>query len=268
MTNRTKRDLEILGSLLRRANPPPTLFRYRRANEYTLKEITNYQLFAAAPKDLNDPFESGAPVRIDEQKLKASFIDYCVENKRSSAADAAIEFDSLAITRTSKLLEQGLDRRRADSGVVSFSAVANSIRMWSYYADSHEGICIGYKSSFGPFLAAMKVRYQNPDEPLDLMEALRTDPAQLADHVSLRKASEWEFEQEYRLCVGQIGSRPRLLPFKPEAISEIRFGSRIKDDFREQVLKAIRRLPQKPKLIQMGCDLSRFVLTETDLAVT
>lgn len=263
----TNRELEIIGSLLRRANPPPMLYRYRRPNEYTLKEISEFQLYVAAPNDLNDPFESGAQVKIDDKKLRDSFIDFCVKNGRNTAIGAAAEFDRTAIARTATSLTRFIDERRQRSGVVCFSAVPDSIRMWSYYAESHEGICVGYRSTFGPFIAAMKVNYMNPEQPLDLMDALKTDPAILADHVSLRKAAEWEFEQEYRLCVGDFGSNPRLLPFKPEAIAEIRFGARIKEEFRQKVLDIVKRLPTRPNLIQMGCDMNRFTLTETVLSV-
>lgn len=113
----------------------------------------------------------------------------------------------------------------------------------------------------------MKVNYMNPEEPLDLMDALSTDPAMLADHVSLRKASEWDFEKEYRLCVGDLESNPRLLPFKAEAIEEIRLGAQIKDDFRQKVINAVKQMPHKPKLIQVCCDPNHFVLTETILSV-
>jgi hypothetical protein len=263
----TNRDLEILGSLLKRANPPPVLYRYRRPNEFTLKELTEFQLYAAAPVSLNDSFESSAPVQVDHSKMKSLFINFCVKNGKATAADAAKEFDSIGGTHTETALRQFIEQRRKDAGVVCFSEVPNSIRMWSYYADSHEGICVGYKSGFGPFIAAMKVVYRNPDSPLDLMEALATDPAKIADHVSLRKAAEWEFEREHRLVVSQFGSNPRLLPFPPEAICEIRLGARIKADFRKSVLHSVSLLKQRPKIIQIGCDQDKFVLTETEVAI-
>jgi hypothetical protein len=208
-----------------------------------------------------------APVKIDEEKLKRSFINFCVKNGTGTPASAAAEFDATAIGNTVATLSSFIDSRRRHSGVVCFSAVPDSIRMWSYYADSHQGICVGYKSTFGPFIAAMKVNYMNPEEPLDLMDALSTDPAMLADHVSLRKASEWDFEKEYRLCVGDLESNPRLLPFKAEAIEEIRLGAQIKDDFRQKVINAVKQMPHKPKLIQVCCDPNHFVLTETILSV-
>ena len=91
------------------------------------------------------------------------------------------------------------------------------------------------------------------------------DPTSIAAHVSLRKAAEWDFEQEYRVPIGPLGKLPRLIPFHPEAITEIRFGARVKPDFRAEIMAAISKLPMRPKLIQMGCDFDRFVLTEVEL---
>jgi hypothetical protein len=112
-------------------------------------------------------------------------------------------------------------------------------------------------------MAATKVVYQNPDAPVDVTSfLLLDDPSELAAHISLRKAAEWESEQEYRIPIDFTGNYPRLNPIDPSAITEVRFGARIKDDFRHELMKAISHLPRCPKLIQMRCDLDRFVLTE------
>jgi len=134
--------------------------------------------------------------------------------------------------------------------------------MWSYYAKAHEGICIGYNTKKRPFYMAMEVKYQNPDKPLEAVAALKIDPTEVASHTTLRKAEEWKFEQEYRIPVG-IGNMPRLISVESGAICEIRFGARATREFKQQVLEAISHLPHRPKLIQMGCDFDRFILTES-----
>jgi hypothetical protein len=72
-----------------------------------------------------------------------------------------------------------------------------------------------------------------------------------------------QFEQEYRVAsdLGDI----RLIPFDASAIKVIRLGARINanPEFKEKFLNAISQLPHRPKLIQMGCDFDRFILTET-----
>jgi hypothetical protein len=257
-----QREAEILAKLLARANPPPILYRYRKPNDWALAEISKPEIFVASPDDLNDPFECSAPVAWNVDSLRRSFIETYAPKIGLSAEAAATEFDSHPQHTMREMLRGGLAKIRQDSGIICLSAVPNSIRMWSYYAQAHEGICVGFNTQVAPFMMAMKVTYQNPDTPLDVAETLRVDPSELAAHITLRKAAEWEFEQEYRIPIGQIGSRPRLMPFNPSAIIEIRLGARLKDDFKINLMEAISYLPQRPKLIQMRCDLDRFVLTE------
>jgi hypothetical protein len=98
--------------------------------------------------------------------------------------------------------------------------------------------------------------------PFDIIAAVTSDPTEIAGHISLRKAEEWKFEQAYRIPI-TIGQNPRRIPFHQFAIKAIRFGVRIQNDFREKVMEAISHLPHRPKLIQMGCDFDRFILTES-----
>lgn len=260
-----REEIESSAKLMARANPPPMLHRYRSPNDYTLAEISKQQMWATPPNDLNDPFECSAPVSWNVDLMRREFIEELAPKLGLSPAAAAEEFDSSS-HMLPKMLSAGLAQIREQSGIICLSAVPNSIRMWSYYAQAHEGICIGFNTGHGPFMAAMKVTYQNPDTPLDVAAALRRDTSELAEHMSLRKLAEWDFEQEYRIPVGMIGDRPRLMPFHPLAITEIRFGARLNDDFRPQLMEAISHLPKRPKLIQMKCDLDRFVLTEEIIA--
>ena len=256
------REREILAKLLARANPPPVLHRYRRPNEWALTEISKQQIFAASPDDLNDPFECSAPVCWNVDSGRQYLMEGYARIRGLSPDQAMKEFDSFPPDRMQEILRAVIAKVRQDSGIMCLSAVPDSIRMWSYYAQAHEGICVGFDTTASPFMAAMKVLYQNPDTPLDVAGALRVDPSELAAHITLRKAAEWEFEQEYRIPVGLIGNRPRLMPFYPSAIIEIRLGAHLKDSFRSKLMEAISHLPRRPKLIQMGCDLDRFVLTE------
>lgn len=114
-------------------------------------------------------------------------------------------------------------------------------------------------------MMATKILYEDPKSPLDLMDTLAKDPSLIAAHVSLRKAPQWECEQEYRIPIGPKGNYPRLMPFPPDAIVEIRLGACIKPDFRKKIMSAISKLPTRPTVIQMNRASDRFVLTETVL---
>ena len=256
-------EAEIIARFRARANPPPILFRYRQPTQRTIDEISKHQIFAAKPSELNDPFEYAAPVFWNVDLMRRKFIEEFAPKRGLSPADAAKEFESFHQSGKIKLL-QGIRQLKDFSGVICLSAIFNSIRMWSYYAQAHEGICIGFDTKLRPFNMALEVKYQNPDIPLDIIAATKNDPTEIAAHISLRKAEEWKFEGEYRIPIS-IGDNPRSIPFHPSAIKEIRFGARmnINLEFKDKLLEVISHLPHRPKLIQMGCDFDRFILTET-----
>jgi hypothetical protein len=252
---------ELAEKFRARANPPPILFRYRRPTQWTLDELSKHQIYAAKPSELNDPFEFSAPVLWNVEIMRREFIEDFAPKRGLSAAAAAEEFESFHQSGKMQLLE-GFRQLKDYSGVICLSAIPDSIRMWAYYAQAHEGICIGYDTSVRPFDLSIEVKYRNPDAPFDILAAKKCDPTEIAEHISLRKAEEWSFEREYRIPIS-IGGNPRLIPIEPVAIKEIRLGARIKPDFREKFLRAVTALSVRPKLIQMGCDFDRFVLTET-----
>ena len=254
-------EAEIAQKFRARANPPALLFRYRQPTKWTLEEISKQQIYIAKPDELNDPFECSARVVWDAELLRKKFVEEHAPKYGLSRLEAEEQFDARhrdggeELSRsTAELIKQ--------TGIICMSAIPNSIRMWSYYAMAHEGICIGYDTKKRPFYMAMEVNYQNPDASLEAVAALKIDPTEVASHTTLRKAEEWKFEQEYRIPVG-IGNMPRLIPVESGAISEIRFGARVTLKFKQKVLKAISHLPNRPKLIQMGCDFDRFILTES-----
>jgi hypothetical protein len=256
-------EAEIVLKFLARANPPPILFRYRPVSRWALSEIAEQKIYAARPNELNDPFECSAPIVWDLGLLRQQFIEEYAPENGISPDEAVRQFDSHSHLLTDELPQSTTELIRNNSGIICLSAVSNSIRMWSYYAQAHEGICVGYDTKIRPFKFAIEVRYQNPETPLEAVAALKQEATEIADHITLRKAKEWEFEREFRIPIASMGNSPRLIQFQATAITEIRFGARIKDEFRKKVMDAISHLPHRPKLIQMDCDFDRFILTET-----
>jgi hypothetical protein len=237
------------------------LFRYRRPTDRTLAEISKQRIYAARPDELNDPFEYAAPVFWNVDLMRRLFIEEFAPRRGLSPAEAAKQFDSSHESGMEQM-HRGIKQIKDQAGIICLSAIPNSIRMWSYYAEAHTGICVGYDTTIRPFNVALEVKYQNPEKPFDIIAAVNSDPTEIAGHISLRKAEEWKFEREYRIPVS-IGQNPRLIPFHPSAIKEIRFGARMKSDFKEKVLEAASKLPNHPMLIQMECEVERFVLNET-----
>src|SRR5438105_15196064 len=89
-----QREMEILGRLLQRANPPPILYRYRKPTEHTLEELRDHNIYAAMPDDLNDPFEHRGPISIDLPAFRKRFVEEFAPSRGISREQAEQEFDA------------------------------------------------------------------------------------------------------------------------------------------------------------------------------
>ena len=167
-------EAEMALRFLARANPPPTLFRYRRPSDWTIDEISKQQLYAATSQELNDPFECRAPIIWNIELMKEQFIRNAPVFGISPAKTAE-EFDSSHDWGMKRLLEKW-EATKAQARIVCFTAKPNSIRMWSYYAQAHEGVCVSYDTARRPFWVAQKVKYQDPDTRFDVIAASESDP--------------------------------------------------------------------------------------------
>ena len=256
-------EFATLLRLMAKANPPSILHRYRGNTDWSVKEISNHEIHVARPIDMNDPFEHRAPLRIDKELIMSSFESFCRMEYKSNDEEIAREVALVDDAKIQRILN-GFGKFLHSSGIVSFSCNPSSNRMWAYYAASHRGICISYDTRYSPFDLTFKVIYEDPQKPLEIVDALQTDSTKFLDHISRRKGEEWTFEQEYRLPVGPIPEdHTRLLPVNPSSIIEVRLGVKIEDDYKARVMEAIRSLPVRPKVIQMSCDFDRFQLVET-----
>jgi len=258
----TSRELETVYMHMLKADPPEKAYRYRRPSDWALKEISDPHLHVAAPCDMNDPFEYCAPVHFDLDKVKVAYVRHCLEHGMS-AEQARMKAGELNEEYAELIKTSLTEHVRVNSGLICLSSDPHSIRMWAYYADSHKGICITYDTEPSPFCLARPVLYEDPVASLDAMDVRRGDLTQFADHISLRKGKEWEFEKEYRISIGSFeNGHTRTLPIPPEAILEIRLGVNIEPDFEQKVREAAQQLPTPPKIIQMACDTERFTLIE------
>jgi hypothetical protein len=259
------RELMIIGRKLEKLDVPPVLYRYRRAVNWTLKELAVPEIHVAAVDDMNDPFEYRAPLAIDLGTIRKAFIAYAMSELQMEQAEAACQAAAVGDVEIASL-RQRIDALREQSGLICFSADPRSNRMWAYYAEGHKGVCIGYSTEFMPFGFAQAVRYVDPVEPIDLIRTLEVDPTILADELSCRKGTEWAFEQEYRVPIGPIPlEHTRLLPIHAPAITEVRLGTRIPDAFRAELLTLVKVYSHKLRVFQMGCDERTFRLTETEI---
>lgn len=162
-----------------------SLYRYRGIG-YGLMEVRDEYLHYSSPLDFNDPFDSMYSMQDAERFLD----DPELGSIRPDLYRLMVED---AKNRFSNNLSAALSRVR----ICCFSAVNDSLSMWSHYGDSHRGFCIEYgvreleRSEIHPLRVAysqkMMVRpFRDTSKEHKLAKAI------------LNKSREYAMEREYR----------------------------------------------------------------------
>jgi hypothetical protein len=148
-----------------------------------------------------------------------------------------------------------LDDISPNLGVLCLSEPPNSVPMWSYYGQHHQGIAFGLDIERiggmlpGPhgFVKYRKHRVRvNPYRPtrsvISRQERLKT---------VFTKSSEWRHEREYRrvfllsdlifVPIGKKGRKTYFLDIGSGAIREIVFGCRVKSSLEKRIRKELDR---------------------------
>ncbi len=240
---------------------PERLYRYRSvASEVDLERvreiIVERKLYAAPPVDYNDPFEGrfalvlDAPASLQETRFKQILLDQGVSPAEASAKAQQFAYGPrLPDREMEQLIEPRIvEKVRTETGLVSLTSKNDDVLMWSHYADSHRGICVGFDATLGgsPLSEAMAVRYQEMLPVLDHFKT--TDPVQIVYATMLTKHSSWEYEAEWR-AISADGARTRLV--LPEgSLASVIFGAEIDGHRLEQVREMVLGLNHSVDLIE------------------
>jgi hypothetical protein len=129
--------------------------------------------------------------------------------------DDRLEVEIQKMYRT--LLTKHVEQVRNGFVFCSFSTRSDSMLMWSHYSDQHKGFCLEYGVEDIrniPFLrnAILPVEYH--DHMVDMTDQMIEQVASNAPvnilNVGLRKATDWSYEDEWRLIFPRTSMHPQL----------------------------------------------------------
>ena len=113
--------------------------------------------------------------------------------------------------------------------------------MWTFYAQEHQGFCLGF-SSEGPLLRhARPVLYTH--SPADVLHL--DDAATSNDQLSFCKSTDWQFEKEWRVCLPEPG--PKRVELRDEKLVSVHVGYRMKDPQLQELANALRKAGHRPE---------------------
>lgn len=284
-------------------------YKYRADSKYTEQLVTSGEIFLATAHELNDPFECSlqdiskdwldAKVATDMQAALNGFtmsVQHAARDGRGffgldvSAAEEILrsilsggdleesyvkmrEFFREKTGRPSsdcRVLFRRIDQQLVQTGIFSMSANPAQPLMWAHYADSHKGLCMGFREVPGSKLAdadhCLPVIYSDQLPEVDAA-GLNTTMSFAADEkgriytagvkvsfndktfqrVVTTKPTCWSYEEEFRY-IEPFGGVTEW----PGELAEVTFGWRCPDVRRQHYIALLRKhVPNDVSLFEM-----------------
>ncbi len=205
--------------------PPTTLYKFRSWNDPHHKTLlTEGKLWVPTAASLNDPLDCLVLNRYDlmpHEALVERFTDLLLDNlpnlkieeARAKSLARIEELGVLDPQRKAKVLRGFANHSRENYCVLSFATNFNNPVLWSHYADSHKGFCVGIKHEV--FHTTVESLFDKTGMPFynswvqyvserpDFVPS-NNENAELElfwSHLTM-KTMHWQYENEYRYLFG------------------------------------------------------------------
>lgn len=247
--------------------PPEILYRYQTVSASLKAErdmFSKHQMWFADPRSLNDPFEcrphfifsrgselseqEAAIVVANNAPPEMSFVDR--EKKVRELVTASKDEATRAAYQST--FADAMQTLLHSVSIKSFSTVPDSLPQWAYYANGHQGYCVGFRFSepwsyadnAGRRLAVAigQVEYAEDYPTFDCDIDFR-DPDEESWFKGglLTKSIHWKPENEWRAI--RTNCRASYQRFEPAWIRSVILGAKMSPKRRAKVMKLLNRHP-------------------------
>lgn len=254
---------------------PKILYKYRTWNSPNhIRIITHKELYLAKPGSFNDPFDCKIPMRWDKMNKhdKLKMFDDLLETSRKERGWSRERVRATRNELFKKFFEgkelkaRGwipFDELDQKSGLICLTADPLNILMWSHYASSHQGFCIGFYSDVLLQLDTIdyigKVNYSS-SFPVTNFDA----PFEVKFYDQMFSKSDlWSYEKEYR--ISKMHMNDRIIQFPINAVAEIYLGSQISDQVKSKIIHSIKEFKFAIKLFETKAHVENFELVKNEI---
>jgi hypothetical protein len=241
--------LVIIFTLVRMQKNPTIMiaYKYRDWNNFNHRSIlSKNEIYLSSPKYFNDPFDCRISENLSlintDSKLD-EFIDNISDDAGLSSSDPNYlnlrqNLRNRLETKRDELQNEidqfSYDRLDNHTGVYCLAKHWDNILMWSHYASSHTGFCIGFD-----FNLLNKPGLFNQGSPVDYpvnypqIDPLDKDFINIAIKKTTVKSIDWQYEYEYRLIKvfwpNVLSEKDRMLLLPDNCIKEVIIGLNFPD---------------------------------------
>lgn len=229
-------------------------------------ELINRSVWFSSPAKLNDPFdcqlvlEDYAPTKdVFEKRKKSALQRYAdrVGEKIIAITPSKNCYSGNMLTEEYKaeigLFKAHVEKNLREVGVFSVSEENTNTTMWSHYASSHSGICVGYfthklfpKNNLDDLIH--QVRYKNSEEIRFNVYDIYADCCcnkdektyfDIVNTLMSTKLKDWSYEKEWRFIHDQEGG----IHVGSDSIHSIHFGMRTKPEEKATIRNILANIP-------------------------
>jgi hypothetical protein len=194
---------------------PKVLYKYHTVNSYLYEILEKNRFWAGSAVNLNDPYDCS--FEISKNFFRTKYLDRITPQEIGLQSSGTEEnkkaWDYLASALDDRFLGEFQKFYRSNTGVCCFSENPTSELMWSHYANSGKGVCLGFSFKTNPTLEKRLVAINYSNDPINVNNDIDRFKA------LFQKRIAWSYEKEWRMLddVGHIQFN------KPDLVS-ITFG--------------------------------------------
>ncbi|MEQ8362027.1 MAG: DUF2971 domain-containing protein [Cyclobacteriaceae bacterium] len=196
---------------------PKIIYKYSKINEFLFQQMTNNELWFSNPQDFNDPYDCN--IGFNKRKYtEAEVREFWAEKEiGADKKEERIKEWMADPSKIEKFLAEPIKNLLREKGVTCFTSKNDSILMWSHYANSHKGVCLGFSSEAltKSFYQHEWVTYASEFPPTNMLKV-----SEFVSTIMCIKSDFWKYEDEIRIFQKEKGA----YIFPKEALKEIIFG--------------------------------------------
>jgi len=240
-----------------------------------LNLVVDRQLYFSKPSSFNDPFDCFV---VFEDKIKIKDFEYYLrKNRLKNFPDGAETVEEAIVIMNSIFKKIGRDIADKSLGVSCFSKNWDNFLLWSHYADSHSGLCVGFKTKYYsksycietdnfPSLVKSELEY---DGMMPLVHIQYTDKIPKAfnpytenqydlEQFLISKGTHWSYEGEMRAILPDPEKHSRKIELSNTAIDEIVLGANISIENQNKVLEVVDYLDLDISIFKASLDSQTY----------
>lgn len=243
-----------------------TIYRYRNF-EKGLEMIDSQELFLSKPENFNDPFDCYEGL-VNFKMTKGFMREYItkyVAKMGITTREQRRRIESQLLKNPSSLkLEDFFKSQKQQFGVCCFSWSYKNIVLWGNYADSHKGICLGFRNLKPVETGLYGIYPVNYVSEINQYEFSSFEDDKYWEHWLCTKSEDWKYEDEVRLISKTYNGK---LKFPKEALAEIFLGLSTSEEQEKKTISSLIKngYASNTKLFKMTIDKKTFSLQPREI---